>query len=138
MQLITGWHKGYHLFKQCSELLGNLIMSNKFVIPILATFLGTLVGVVGSLLAHVILVSQPVVASVNLTGIVNAFVKETAKQNLSEKEMGSRVAQFSEQLNREVEALSLSRHLILLPSEAIIAGGKDYTQDIIKKMSKEK
>lgn len=70
------------------------------------------------------------VATVNITSMVDSFVKETAKQKLTPDEMKQKVTHFSEVLNILLQRSARQKHLVLVPTEAVIAGAFDITDEI--------
>lgn len=79
-------------------------------------------------------VCQIQIGLVDIGFITKEFIKKEAlsKHNSSEKQIAIRA--FSHQLETSLEALSHNKSLILLPKEAAVKGGRDYTQDLIERM----
>jgi len=70
---------------------------------------------------------QPRIATVNLTGVVNNFIKAQVGQQLSQEEQQRRVKAFGSSLEKTMKEIALKHHVVLMPSEAVIAGARDYT-----------
>ena len=77
---------------------------------------------------------QTKIGLVDIGFITKEFIKKEAvsKHNSDEKQIAIRA--FSHQLEVSLEVLSHNKSLILLPKEAAVKGGRDYTQDLIKRM----
>ena len=69
---------------------------------------------------------------VNITGIVDKFVQAEAKNNLLPEELKKRVQIFGTSLEKVLHDISVKKRVVLMPSEAVIAGAKDYTQEVQK------
>ena len=76
---------------------------------------------------------RPQIGVVNITGIVDQFIQQEALKNLSPEDLQKEVGRFGKQLNKELQEFSKNRHMIVFPSEAIIAGANDYTGVIYQK-----
>lgn len=95
-------------------------------------------GMIGAVLIQLIFVKERsvAVATINITGMVQSYIKDTGSQNITAQEKQERIKQFANLLNQSIEKLSHDKHVILLPSEAVIAGANDLTQqtkEMIKK-----
>ena len=77
---------------------------------------------------------QTQIGLVDIGFITKEFIKKEAasKHNSNEKQIAIRA--FSHQLEASLEALSHNKSLILLPKEASVKGGQDYTQELIERM----
>jgi hypothetical protein len=64
---------------------------------------------------------------VNITGMIDQFIKSEAQNNLSPNILRKEVKKYGVHLNHELQEFSVKNHIILLPSEAVIAGAHDYT-----------
>lgn len=96
-------------------------------------------GALGALIVQLVITHQstPIIATVNITGLEDSFIRETAKQPLSQTEMKQKVALFADRLNKTVFQLAKQKHLILVPSEAVIAGSPDLTQEVANQVKGE-
>lgn len=74
------------------------------------------------------------IAIVNVTAIVNEFIKNESKQNTSQEDLTSETKQFGVTLEKVLKQFSKENNLILMPSEAVFAGSQDYTFVIKKKV----
>jgi len=77
------------------------------------------------------------IATVNVTGMVNSFVKETAQQNLTMEQKQQKVDQFGKSMQHVLDALAKERHIVIVMSEAVIAGATDLTPEIMLSIKKE-
>lgn len=69
----------------------------------------------------------PEIATVDIVGITEQFIKQQASQNSSTQEKQQAIKVFSHQLEHALDTLSRSKSLILVPKEAVLKGAKDYT-----------
>jgi hypothetical protein len=95
-------------------------------------------GIIGALLVHFMLNFRavPTIATVNITALEDSFVREISKKQLSEVEMRSQVMGFAKAINQTVFRLCKQKHLILVPSEAVMAGSQDMTQEVAAQVKK--
>lgn len=94
-------------------------------------------GIVGALLVlslthH----TSPTIATINITSLEDSFIQETSKQTLSETDKKQKVETFAKTLNQTVVQLAKEKHLLLMPSQAIISDAPDFTQEIAKKIKR--
>lgn len=89
-------------------------------------------GALGALIVYMGVIQRhpPTIATVNITGLVDSFIRETTKQSLSEVEMKQKASLFSDQLTQIIKRISGREHLVLVPSEAVISGAPDLTQEV--------
>lgn len=106
---------------------------------LLIFFLQLCFGIVGALLVQVAMTrdSLPAIATVNITSLVDSFLHETANQSLSGSEKKQRIIDFGNRLDHTISQLAAKRHLVLMPSEAVIAGSPDLTQEVANRIKKE-
>jgi hypothetical protein len=67
------------------------------------------------------------IGTINLTGLVDQFVKNQATQKISKDVLQERVKTFAKELEKAVKTIAQKHHAVILPAEAVIAGAKDYT-----------
>lgn len=86
------------------------------------------------LLTQLLLVNRHTkpIATVNVTQIVNHFIKEETKFQNSKEVLQMRVKTFGKQLEMAMKEISKSEGIILVPTEAVITGAEDKT-DIVQK-----
>jgi type-F conjugative transfer system protein TrbI len=94
-------------------------------------------GMVGALLVltlthHI----APTIATVNITGLEDSFIRATSRQPLTEAEKKQRVMLFAKVLNQTVMKIAKDKHLILLPSQAVISDALDVTQEVADQIKK--
>ncbi|MCR9192618.1 MAG: TrbI F-type domain-containing protein [Gammaproteobacteria bacterium] len=77
---------------------------------------------------------QAQIGLVDIGFITKEFIKKEAASNHNSDEKKIAIRTFSHRLEISLEALSHNKSLILLPKEAAVKGGKDYTQDLIERM----
>ena len=88
-------------------------------------------GMLGALIIQLLFLHfTEKVETVNITGLTDSFVKETVKQNLSAEDKKRQVVQFGEALDSRLKTIAATHHIILVPSEAVIAGSIDITDDV--------
>lgn len=75
-------------------------------------------------------------ATVDITGIIHQFVKIEAEHSNSPVEMEAQIQAFSQQLETTLQSMAKEKHVILVPKEAVIAGGVDFTSEITRQLEK--
>jgi hypothetical protein len=107
---------------------------------VLAFFYQLAIGMLGAFVMWLVLCcghfkTDPKIGTVNITGIVNDFVKSQASAHLSEQETKIKVEAFGKNLEKTLHQLAEDKHLVLFPSEAVIAGANDYTSYVVQEMN---
>jgi hypothetical protein len=97
-------------------------------------FYGMLGAVLISILVHCVEESSQHIGTVNITGMIDQFIKQETQNNLSPGDLRKEVKNYGIHLNQELQKFSKSNHVVLLPSEAVIAGTHDYTGLINQKI----
>ena len=84
-------------------------------------------------------ISQPTkkIVTVNITGIVNQFIKDETHKNLPNETIEKEVKNFGNKLESTMKQYANQHNLVLLPSEAVIAGSTDYTDIFTKYLNEE-
>jgi hypothetical protein len=80
------------------------------------------------------------IATVNVTRIVAGFVNEIevkSNQSFSADQKEKKIRKFSCAMQHVLDGLAKKEKMIILRSEAIIAGAPDLTQDVIVRIKKE-
>ena len=102
-------------------------------------FMSFLFGMLGAmsvlLIAHQFQYSSPEIATVNITKIIKDFTNKEANKNLSESILKNETKIFGLKLEKNIANLSKEYHLVIFPSEAVIAGTKDYTDIVMQKVN---
>lgn len=111
-------------------------INKESIIKLIPSFI---VGMVGALIVQLWFVShqRSTISTVNITGMVSSFVKETAKQNLSVNEQQKKVSQFGLTMQKVIDETANNRNTVIFPSEAVIAGSEDLTQEVVMRIKKE-
>jgi len=107
---------------------------------LLSIFILFLLGMLGSIFIFLfisIVEEKPkTIATVNITQLVDDFIKEKRQKKISSEIIKIETKQFGEALDETLHSIAEENHLILLPKEAIIAGAPDYTSIIKNKIQK--
>lgn len=74
---------------------------------------------------------RPNIATVDIVSITSQFIKSEAQKNHSNLEKEVAIKAFSHRLEQALNDLSHSKSLVLVPKEAVIKGGSDYTDTLI-------
>jgi len=74
----------------------------------------------------------PRLVTVDLNGIVQTFIAETAESDLSDEDKRARTQTFARELDRALQGLAARRRMIILPAPAVIAGAQDITHAVEK------
>lgn len=77
---------------------------------------------------------QPTVVTVNVTGLVNNYITQLAKSDLTPEQTKAQITDFSQRLESALQRLSEKDHVIVFPSQAILAGAPDQTAELVKLM----
>lgn len=95
-------------------------------------------GMIGALIIHIMLFRHTplTIATVNITGLEDSFIREITQQHLPTAEMNKKVTAFANALNKTVIDMAKQKHVILIPSEAVIAGSPDMTEDVANKVKR--
>lgn len=95
-------------------------------------------GVLGALIVQVGFHRPPsLIATVNISELEDSFIKATVKQDLSPIVMKQKAALFSKGLNEVIIQIAKEKHVILIPSQAIIAGSvPDLTEEIANRVKR--
>lgn len=100
---------------------------------------GYLSGILGAITVFVVVqlfhAAPYKIGTVNITGIVDQFVKHETKKNAGEDVTRAEVKKYGLHLESELKQFSKENHLVLLPSEAVISGSNDYTVIIQQRMN---
>jgi hypothetical protein len=73
---------------------------------------------------------KPTIATVDIVAITSEFIKKEAQKNHSEPEKKAAIQAFSHRLETALTVLAKKKNIVLLPREAVIKGGVDYTQQL--------
>ena len=88
---------------------------------------GMLGALVGFMLINSFISPAPSIGTVNITNLVDRFIKQEAQKNLPPETLKQEVKIFGINLEKELKIFSKQNHLVLLPTEAVISGSHDYT-----------
>lgn len=80
--------------------------------------------------------NRTAIATVNITGMTRGFLTETAQQNLSFEQKQQKINQFGQILQKSLDEIAKSKHLTVLPSEAVLSGAPDITREIMARIKK--
>lgn len=75
------------------------------------------------------------IATVDVSGMINRFVKTTTDAKLPPDQLQKRVNAFGHALDSTLKKMVRERQLVLLPKEAVIAGAKDISRDVEAKIN---
>jgi hypothetical protein len=113
------------------------LLFDKFNLQYSYAFLfGMLGAIMVFLMTHFLISPKPQLATINVTLIVDEFMKQKTGKNLSEDALKNESHLFGKKLEANLYQLAIEKHIILLPSEAVIAGAPDYTSYLKTKLSR--
>ena len=99
---------------------------------------GYLSGILGAITVFAVVqlfhASPYKIGTVNITEIVDQFVKYETRKNAGENTTRAEVKKYGLHLESELKQFSKENHLVLFPSEAVISGSQDYTVIIQQRM----
>jgi hypothetical protein len=93
-------------------------------------------GMLGALLILAITHRAPSIATVNITGLEDSFIRETSRQSLTDAEKKQKVTAFAKVLNQTIIKFAKEKNLVLLPSQAVISEQLDLTQEVAEQIKK--
>ncbi len=94
-------------------------------------------GMLGALLILAIFhKNTPTIATVNITGLQDSFIKETSKQSLSDEEKKQKVEIFANKLNQSIIQIAKEKNAVILLNEAVISNHADFTQEVAKEIKR--
>jgi len=100
-----------------------------------------LFGMLGALtaffLVYLMSSSPKNIETVNITGLVNQFIQQESLKNLPQDAVKQETKIFGDKLERELKRLAKQKNVVLLPSEAVIAGSHDETSLIKSRLMDE-
>jgi len=76
------------------------------------------------------LADRPQIATVSAATITDGFIKRLAVAGLSDDDAKQRAAKFGRDLNKTIADFQQQNGMILLVTEAVIAGPEDYTSQV--------
>ena len=124
--------------KLMKEIKAILISHSDIIIKSLCQII---LGMIGALLVIIFIAkpyasSEPKIFVVNVTEIVDRFIKSQTPLNLPDDELRQRVKLFSSTLEQELKQTAFQNKTLIMPSQAVIAGAYDLTYEITKKLDK--
>jgi hypothetical protein len=97
--------------------------------------LGALGAVIVMLIFHLIEPHQKLrIGTVNVTALIDNFVKAQADQKLSPDKQQQHIKAFGQTLEKTLAEISAKYHVVLMPGEAVIAGGIDFTPQLQQRL----
>ena len=102
------------------------------IAQVLISFLGGCLAV-GIFFVSLLPVFSPAasLATVDMTSLIQSFVKTESTRSGSLAEHHEQVRAFSQQLDQALQAVAQQQHVILVPKEAVIAGAvQDLTPQV--------
>ena len=78
---------------------------------------------------------KPTIAKVDITKIVNQFLQAQLKLNLPQTAVQQRVKIFGHELELTLNKIAKKKHVVLMPSEAVIAGANDLTPEVTQELN---
>lgn len=99
-----------------------------FANQLLISMLGALILFI---LFHILEPDKPI-ATVDVTRIVDDFVKSESHSKLSKSDLQIKTNNFSRALENALQQVAINQQVVLLPKEAVISGAKDMTVDVQK------
>jgi len=73
---------------------------------------------------------QPQIVSVDLKGILQEFVVSTAATKMEGDELSKHVQDYTKKLEELTKALAEQENFIIVPKNAVLAGGRDITAEV--------
>ncbi len=73
---------------------------------------------------------QPQIVSVDLKGILQEFVLSTASSKIEGEALSDHVKKYTSRLERLTSQLAAQENFLILPKNAVLAGGMDITEQV--------
>ena len=108
--------------------LKNKLLSDFSVHAATSFLFGMLGAIVVVIIVQLIHKPAPIVATVNITQIVDQFIRDAQQKNIPQNVLEKETKQFGKKLELRLKQLASQNNLVLLPKEAVIAGSLDYTE----------
>jgi hypothetical protein len=112
---------------------------NSIKTGVVATWPALINGMSGALiilcLSHFFMPYQKI-GTVNVTGILDQFIKENTNKAISSDQLKMKVHLFGQTLEETLQVISKKEHVLLLPREAVMAGSMDYTPVVTEHLKK--
>lgn len=97
---------------------------------LMMVWLSLISGMIGALMMQFIFTKHnAVIATIDITNMTQSYIKEIANQSLPMQQKQERINRFATLLTKYTKQLSRQKNVVLLPREAVIAGGNDFTQE---------
>jgi len=80
-------------------------------------------------------IPHPKIVTLDITRLSKIKLKSVAAQSLSEAESLKAIQSYAQQLESFLQEISHAQHWIILPSEAIITGAPDLTDELETRLS---
>lgn len=80
--------------------------------------------------SHFTQTSQPQLVSVDLKGILQEFIVSTAASKMEGDALNSHVKEYTDRLDRLTTQLAAQENFIIVPKNAVLAGGMDITPQV--------
>ena len=97
--------------------------------------LSALMGSTISIVLDRVILPNPHLATVDMTGLMYQFVKNEASASASLVQKRAEIRAFSQQLELVLKEIAKEQHVILVPKEAVIAGSHDVTAEVAARLS---
>lgn len=104
------------------------------VINFLIGVAGGIVGAAGIFLFYAP-AQVPPIGTANITAIVDQYVKGQIEKKSSPEAQQAQIRGFGHRLEIVLREIAHKEHVVLLPSEAVIAGARDYTQELQQQLN---
>lgn len=99
------------------------------------TILSALMGATISIVLDRVILPNPHLVTVDMTGLMYRFVKSEATGLASLVQQRAEVQAFSQRLEAVLKDVAHEKQVILVPKEAVIAGGNDLTEEVSARLS---
>ena len=97
--------------------------------------LSALMGATISIVLDRVILPNPRLATVDMTGLMYQFVKSEAAGSASLVQKRAEIRDFSQKLEMALKEIAKEQHVILVPKEAVIAGSQDVTAEVATRLS---
>ncbi len=106
-------------------------MLSKFSLQAVVSFLFGMLGAITIvIIAQLMHTSEPMIATVHITQLVDQFIKEERQKNIPQSLLEKEIKQFGNKLEATLKKVAKENNLVIFPKEAVITTVPDVTDRI--------
>ncbi len=110
--------------------LKNKILSDFSIHAATSLLFGMLGAILVAIIVQFINKPAPIIATVNITQLVDQFIKEEQQKNIPQHILEKETQFFGKKLEFRLKQLAIENNLVLFPREAVISTVPDVTDQV--------